>query len=330
MKKILIPILLGMLCSPVIAEPTLHDFVRELGYTDAFIDEACPEIKNFKSDVVPSKAKLAPQKNSYSQPRQALMAPADLLHPRVFQKGEAPDMIPFLSKLHKQNPASDKITRKLAVTCLRSGQPREALYWYIQTYQRDRSDFESLWNMASIAYRLGEMDQAEKYLKEYAALDPNSAWGRMARDFLAGGLYDHDMTRGFKSGFGRTMTSSGSQENDTTRILREQAIASGEFDDRATGGLMVIEGKRTNFESFMNKMENSESPKPNKKSAALEGKSRVRSSSINEGSSSSLQRAKIVEKTTDKPVSAMAEMPDPTVNVPEKAVDNATAPQVVP
>lgn len=296
MKKILIPVMLGLLCSPVFAEPTLHDFAREIGYSEAFLNEGLPGARKTKSDAVLTRAPIKSQNVVHSEPRPDLMDASDLLHPRVFQKGESPAMIPVLTRLHRQNPRSDKITRKLAVTCLRNGQPREALYWYIQTYQRERSDFESLWNMASIAYRLGEMDQAKKYLEEYSALDPNSAWGRMARDFLSGSFSGNNLSDGFKSGFGRTVISSGNKIDDRTRVLREQAILAGESDGRSGSAIMVIEGKRTDFDSFMSKMDKSETLKPNKKNGTLEGKTRAKASTVNEGSKSSLEKARIVEK----------------------------------
>lgn len=328
MKKILIPIMLGLLCSPAIAEPTLHDFARELGYSEAFLNEGLAGTLNAKSDSVLPRAQNKSQKVIHSEPRAELMEANDLLHPRVFQKGESPAMIPVLTRLHRQNPRSEKITRKLAVTCLRSGQPREALYWYIQTYQRDRSDFESLWNMASIAYRLGEMDQAKKYLEEYSALDPNSAWGRMARDFLSGSFSGNNLSDGFKSGFGRTVVSSGNKIDDRTRVLREQAVMAGESDGRSDSAIMVIEGKRTDFDSFMSKMDKSETLKPNKKNGTLEGKSRAKASTVKEGSKSSLEKARIVEKPVAPEPQAVA--PVSTMVASESAPISTASSPVVP
>lgn len=325
MKKILIPVILGLLSSPVMAQPSLQDFVRDLGYTEAFIAEGLPEIAGKKSDL--SRAKAIPARKITHEPTVSdLSDPSDLLHPRVFQKGEAPQMIPVLLRLQKQNPTSDKITRKLAVTCLRNGQPREALYWYIQTYQRDRSDFESLWNMASIAYRLGEMDQAKKYLQEYASLDPKSAWGRMAREFLAGSFSGKNLNDGFKSGFGRTGISSG--ESEESKQLNLRLVAEGKaVDSRQQGaGVMVIEGNRTTFSDYMRASKRNEAPVKAKK-ATLEGK-RV-SSQAPAGAKSSLAKARIVEK----PVRAEAPVTtDATaLLVPNvTAVPEATAPPLIP
>jgi len=325
MKKVLIPVILGLLSAPVMAQPSLQDFVREMGYSEAFIAEGLPGIAGKKSDW--SRAKAIPARQmSHETAVGDLSNPSDLLHPRVFQKGEAPEMIPVLLRLQKQNPTSDKITRKLAVTCLRNGQPREALYWYIQTYQRDRSDFESLWNMASIAYRLGEMDQAKKYLEEYAALDPKSAWGRMAREFLAGSFSGNNLSDGFKSGFGRTSMATG--ESDEQKKLNRRLVAEGKKVDsgRQGSGVMVIEGQRTSFSDYMNTTKRQEAPVKTKK-ATLEGK-RV-SSQARAVAKSSLAKAKIVEKTVQ--AEAVATTDASALLVPNiNAVPEATAPPLIP
>lgn len=325
MKKILIPVILGMLSSPVMAQPSLQDFVRELGYTEAFIAEGLPEIAGKKSDL--SRAKAIPARKITHEPVFSdLSDPSDLLHPRVFQKGESPQMIPVLLRLQKQNPTSDKITRKLAVTCLRNGQPREALYWYIQTYQRDRSDFESLWNMASIAYRLGEMDQARKYLQEYASLDPKSAWGRMAREFLAGSFSGKTLNDGFKAGFGRTGVTAG--ESEESKQLKLRLVSEGKSVDSGQHGhgVMVIEGQRTSFRDYMRSSKYKEPPVKAKK-ATLEGK-RV-SSQVPAGAKSSLAKAKIVVKPVQ--AEALVATDATALLVPNiTVVPEATAPPLIP
>jgi tetratricopeptide (TPR) repeat protein len=336
MKKILIPVLLGLFCTPLCAETSLQDFVRDMGYSEAFIDEGIPEINGKKSDLDPVKPKRAERKPVHVSAKAELSDPEDLLYPRLYQKGESPAMIPMLIRLHKQNPASEKITRKLAATCLKNGQPKEALHWYIQTYQRDRSDLESLWNMASIAYRLGEMDQAQKYLKEYASVDPASAWGRMAREFIAGRFSGKSLNDGFAGGMGRIMTGEKSRtEEEKKAMARERVylVSSGQ----AAGdgeGVMVVEGKRTTFEQFMNKYDTDDAAKTQKKSAALEGKKRVRSKKNVEGSKSSLQNARII----DKPLTAPAARIDTIASAPGAiavatstagSTHTATAPPVV-
>lgn len=324
MKKILIPVMLGLLSAPVYAQASLQDFVREMGYSQAFIEEGIPEVIGKKSDL--SKARAVPaNKMTHKSPVTEISDPSDLLHPRVFQKGEAPELLPVLLRLQKQNPTSDKITRKLAVTCLRNGQPREALYWYIQTYQRDRSDFESLWNMASIAYRLGEMDQAKKYLEEYAALDPKSAWGRMAREFLAGSFSGKNLNDGFKGGFGQTGMVAGASEE--AKELQKRLGAEGKLVETGQHGpgVLVIEGQRTSFDDYMRAPKRKE-PTAKIKKAALEGK---RVSSQAPEAKKSLAKAAIVEKPAA--VEKTAATDSTALLVPNAvSVPEATAPPLIP
>ncbi|HNX77892.1 MAG TPA: hypothetical protein PKM56_19605 [Candidatus Rifleibacterium sp.] len=293
MKKLLLPVMLGLLCSPLsAAEPPLHQLVRDLGYSDAFILDNMPKSK-------PATA-VKPRTGApvyHAEPQRELMQPDDLLHPRVFQKGESAAMIPVLMRYHRANPTSEKITRKLAVTCLKSGQQREALYWYTQTYQRDRSDFESLWNMSALAYALNEKDLTRKYLEEYAKVDPNSAWGRMAREFLAGRFSGSELGSGFTKGMARVGEPAGGLKaggND-----RSAAVSSGKAGNRDTGdGILVVEGKRYNLESFVSLYdEQKEVERPMKLNDALKGKSGTRSSEKKAGSKLSLDKAVIAEKT---------------------------------
>jgi hypothetical protein len=113
----------------------------------------------------------------------------DMLVPQVYMRAEPGKMIPTLIRLHQQQPLSEKITRKLALTCLKAGQPREALHWFTRTYQLDRTDIQALWNMAALSYRLGDFPATAAFLKEYARIDPYTAWGRLAREFQDSGNY---------------------------------------------------------------------------------------------------------------------------------------------
>ncbi len=296
MKKILIPVMLGLLCAPLQAKTSLHESVKQLGYSELFIEEGLPFIEGKTSDLADVKSKspevAASHNLSYERP---LSSADDLLHPRVFHKGESLQMIPLLTKLHKQNPGSDKITRKLAVTCLRNGQPREALHWYIATYQRDRADYESLWNSAAIAYRLNDMDKAHSFLQEYSKVDPHSAWGRMAREFLAGKFSGTNLAQGFQKGYGRTSSAVGTDPE--AAQLRKRRIAEGKInpisDGTGTQGVMVIEGQRTTFNQFMENSEQTDTKKS--KSETLKGKKRT-AKKAPQGPKSSLGKAKIAEK----------------------------------
>jgi len=321
MKKILIPVMLGLLCAPVSADQNLHEFVRELGYKGDFIMENLPKESRPKR-----RATVEPKVRHVEPPRQ-LMQPEDLLYPRIMQKSESPRMIPVLMRYHRQNPASPKITRKLAVTCMRNGQPREALYWYTQTWQRDRADYESLWNMACISYRLGETAQTRKYLTEYAKVDPNSAWGRMAREFLAGRFSGSDLADGFDSDIAQTgSTSGGMAKSDKRGQQADPEKAS------SGSGIMVIEGQRTSFEKFMSGYEQIDTASPAKINDTAKGNEKVRSRAKAEAdiNKASLQKAAIVDKPAAKaeaaPAPAMTEAPPAAEN---QAV-TATAPPLVP
>ncbi|EKD82501.1 MAG: hypothetical protein ACD_39C01250G0003, partial [uncultured bacterium] len=269
----------------------------------------------------PRRAVMEP-KTTFVEPQRQLMAPEDLLHPRVMQKSESPRMIPVLMRYHRQNPASHKITRKLAVTCLRNGQPREALYWFTQTWQRDRSDYESLWNMASLAYSLGETSLTRKYLTEYSKVDPNSAWGRMSREFLAGRFSGSDLSDGFDSEmarFGDVDGSSSSTKADNNRGVK--STSTGNSSDG--NGIMVIEGKRTSFDQFMSGYEPMDAA-PQKLDDTVKGKKKVRSQvkANAETSKTSLQKAAIVDKSAPTLTEAAP--------LAEVQTMTATAPPLVP
>ncbi len=320
MKKLLLPVLLGLICAPLSADPDLQEFVRELGYRDDYISENLPAPK--------APPKVAPKKQQpvHAEPQRDLMQPEDLLYPRVFQKGESAAMIPVLVRLHRANPTSDKITRKLAVTCLKNGQQREALYWYTQTYHRNRSDFESLWNMASLSYSLGETALTKKYLEEYAKLDPNSAWGRMAREFLAGRFSGADLGDGFEKGIGRVGEPAGGVGGKKASVAPTVSGKSSETGD----GILIVEGKRYDVESFVSFYdENTEIEKPTKLNDTLKGKSGTRSSDKKAGKKLSLEKAVVADKAetgAKAPPAAEATKAAPI----ESAELKATAPPPIP
>ncbi|HNS10736.1 MAG TPA: hypothetical protein PKN29_13620 [Candidatus Ozemobacteraceae bacterium] len=322
MKKLLLPVLLGLVCAPLSADPDLQEFVRDLGYCDEYISENLPAPK--------ARPKIAPKKQQpvHAAPQRDLMQPEDLLHPRVFQKGESAAMIPVLMRLHRANPTSDKITRKLAVTCLKNGQQREALYWYTQTYQRDRSDFESLWNMASLSYSLGETAQTKKYLEEYARLDPNSAWGRMAREFLAGRFSGADLGDGFQKGLGRVGEPAGGVSG--KKAATAAPAVSGKSAETGDG-ILIVEGKRYDVESFVSFYdENTEIEKPTKLKDTLKGKSGTGTSDKKAGKKLSLEKAVVAEKVeTGAKAPPAAEASNKAAPI-ESAELKATAPPLTP
>ncbi|MFZ5952991.1 MAG: tetratricopeptide repeat protein, partial [Candidatus Rifleibacteriota bacterium] len=237
----------------------------------------------------------------------------DFLQPRLYAKSEAPGMIPYLLKLQKQNPTSAQITRKLAATCLKNGQPREALYWYTQTYQRDRSDLEALWNMAALAYQLGEEDQAEKYLKEYADADPNSAWGRMAKEFSAGRFSGTSMDKGFKSEFSKFGSAVGPAKKINYGPVRSEK-KSGE-------GILIIEGRRTTVEQFVEEYEPAVPAEPVALKDTAKGKSGKASVKTQKESKVNLEKAQIAAPEPKQPVT-----PDKTEPSDLKAVTTTAEP----
>ena len=159
------------------------------------------------------------------------VAPAeDFIKPHIYNDAEVAKMIPLLLDLQKKNPTSAKLTRKLASTCYKAGQFKESLYWFTQTYLRDRSDLDALWNMASIAHSLGMKNETTKYLEEYSKVDPNSTWGRIAKEFLLN-HYSNNIADGFKNGISRVGYNEDSGDNNGPQIL-------------------VVEGKETTVEDL--------------------------------------------------------------------------------
>ncbi|MBP7635356.1 hypothetical protein KBA41_14405 [Candidatus Ozemobacteraceae bacterium] len=222
----------GALCMmtavPAFADPSAEEMARQMGYSELIKHMELPKRHDPRAPL--------PKQRGGIEAVTADRLPADrkLLDAYMYQKAEHASMIPFLLSLQKKQPESPKISRKLALTCLQAGQPREALYWFTYTYQRDRTDLPALWNMAALSYRLGDTRKLNDYLDEYAKRDPNSMWGMVAKKFLETGTFagydarstiaDHGMPRVGYVGGG----AAGAKE----------------------GGLMVVEGKRVTPEEM--------------------------------------------------------------------------------
>ncbi|MGM0599840.1 MAG: tetratricopeptide repeat protein [Candidatus Rifleibacteriota bacterium] len=267
MKKILIPVFMGILCSPVSAT-NLKEMVKDMGYTEPALFEQIPEQKKFVAET-PFERKHHLQ-NITEKKQELELNPDDFLEPRVFTKSEPGKMIPFLLKLHKKNPVSPKITRKLAATCLKCGQTREALYWYTQTYQRDRSDHEALWNMAALSYQLKEEEKTARFLKEYAQMDPHSSWGRLARNFLKGRFGGETMNEEFDDQFSRY-----GDAGKSTDDKKGSRVKTSDKSDKE--GILVIEGKRTSLSEFYHDYQEPEVSEAVTLKDTLKGKSEKKS-----------------------------------------------------
>ena len=284
MKKILIPVFMGMLCAPVSAQ-NLKEMVKDMGYTEPALFEQIPEQQTFVQSIPYERKHHSVDKTIEKQKLE--LSPDDFLEPRVFTKSESAKMIPFLLKLHKKNPVSPKITRKLAATCLKCGQTREALYWYTQTYQRDRSDHEALWNMAALSYELNEEEKTARFLKEYTQVDPHSSWGRLARNFLKGRFSGETMNEGFDDQFSRYgEVAEGRSDKKGSKVKTSNKTGN--------DGILVIEGKRTSLNEFYNEYEEPETPAPVTVKDTLKGKSEKKS--LNEA------QIKNKNKVTAKPL----------------------------
>lgn len=223
----------GALCMmtalPAVADPPAEEMARQLGYSELIEHMDLPKHHDPRAPL--------PKARGGIEAVTAERLPADrkLLDTYMYQKAEHASMIPFLLSLQKKQPTSSKISRKLALTCLQAGQPREALYWFTYTYQRDRNDLPALWNMAALAYRLGDTRKLNDYLDEYARRDPNSMWGMVAKKFLETGTF---------AGFDARSTIA---EHGMPRIGYVGAGAAGARE----GGLMVVEGKRVSPEEML-------------------------------------------------------------------------------
>jgi len=225
MRKIAVFFILTSL--PLFAEPSAREMAKNLGYQQ--------ELLNLLPDKHLPRAPLVKDNDSSIKPFSTKQIGEDVLSPRLYQKPEPLKLIPFLVSLQKKQPASAKITRKIALTYLQAGQPKEALYWFIQTYHRDKNDLSALWNIATLSYRTGDIRAAGDYLKEYARVDPYSAWGKIARQFIEAGK------------FGGVELSSGF-EKETPHVALFGAPGSGSSGKESS--LMVIDGRVTTPEDF--------------------------------------------------------------------------------
>lgn len=277
MKKILLPVAMGLIATaPLAAEDyPMSRMLRDMGYTESYlIDTFATEVEQSNKNAREFYAgkeldnSVKPKKKAETHYG---FTKEEVLQPRISDAVESPEMIPLLQRYHKQNPRSAKITRKLAQTCYSSGQYKEALYWFTLTYQRDRSDLDSLWNMAVIADSLGDRKQAVKYLKEYKKVDPNSAWGRMAGELLEGSYSGADMSEAFENKMPSTVEMAGGSNGN--------AGAKNSDSDSAEGGIIVMQGDKYELETFVanykpNKNFNSE---PTKVSSTSKGNSQPKS-----------------------------------------------------
>lgn len=226
LSSLCLGIFLTLSANPASADPPPQEMGIYLGYKYAI--PLLPK-KNFPR--APRDKWYNPAPSSTGSGKEAEEA-REFLTPRLYQKPESTTLIPMLLKLFQKQPDSAKIARKLALTCLQGGQPREALYWFTKTFQLDRSDVSALWNMATLAYRLGEFQKAYAFLGEYARIDPYSAWGRIARNFQKTGKYGgYELS----SAFSKNMPKTGSVE--------PGGGGSGE-------SLMIIDGRATTLEEI--------------------------------------------------------------------------------
>ncbi len=331
MKKLITTVALGLLSmTPLAAEDYPIDLmVRDMGYTEPLITvETVVAVKKANADAKKYYAtkKLDDVKKynkagavSYSGNG---MTVDDMLKPRITDAVESSDMIPALQRYHKANPKSEKITRKLAATTYSAGQFKEALYWYTLTYQRDRSDYESLWNMACIADSIGEKDQARVYLKQYVKVDPNSGWGRMAKDILNNAYQSSNMSDSFEDEISRFLDSS-SSESDSGR--RPNNINTSDSD--GTDGMIVVSGDKYDLESFVASYKNKQNfTEVKKDSETLKGKSQkssVKAAPVTTTTpKTSLDTAKISAPTVQETVNTAEIKPqesEPVVEAPKPA-----------
>lgn len=262
MKKIVAQVALGILCTvPLAAEDyPIRKMIRDMGYTETyFLEDLATQVEISNEDSrkfyaeYEKRTQAELQKNKHpnsSESIESAFSAKDILKPRIADVSESAEMLPTLLRYHKDNPKSDKITRKLAVTTYELGQYKESLYWFTLTYQRNRSDFESLWNMASIADMIGDKEAARKFLKEYVRVDPNSAWGRMAKDILNSGYSASNMTESFEDKLPKSMISESGRARETGVSVgnKKQVESSGEESNR---GMLVVQGDKYDLESFV-------------------------------------------------------------------------------
>lgn len=223
MRKI-VSLLTLMIFIASLSYADLHSMLKSMGYRDSYIFENAPDVI---SDF-PTRRPLRIRED-VSEP---ILEPEAFLKTRIFDPADSTAMLPTLMRMHEENPLCGDITRRISNLYLHSGKYEEALHWFIGTYQRDRADLVSLWNMAALSYQLDRPAQTKKILSEYSKVDPNSAWGRMAREFLRGRFSGSELSDGF---------------SDTSpRIGRAEASAK-----PSSGHIMILEDTRTNFDHFM-------------------------------------------------------------------------------
>lgn len=326
MKKLITTVALGLVSmAPLAAEDYPIDLlVRDMGYTEPLITvDTVVAVKKANADA---KKYYATKKLDSVKPAKASsvscssngMTIDDMLKPRISDAVESTDMIPALMRYHKANPKSEKITRKLAATTYSAGQYKEALYWYTLTYQRDRSDFESLWNMACIADSIGEKDQARVYLKQYVKVDPMSGWGRMAKDILNNGYQSSNMSDSFEDEISRFLDSS-SAGTESDRNSRNSVKSS---DSDGTDGMIVVSGDKYDLESFVasnNKKNFTETKTDND---TLKGKSQKVNQKPVQAAKTSLDNARIAAPVTPANNKASTEA-KVAVETPKTAVESS-------
>lgn len=184
-----------LLPAMVQADPPARDVARSLGYSEELLRNL-PTRHDPRAPRDPALLKATPtidQKNW-----------TEALPPRVYQAPEPTSMIPTLIRLHQKQPGSAKITRKLALSFMQAHQPQDALYWFAQTYMRDRKDLSALWNMGALSIQLKDFSGARSYFEEYVRLDQTSPWGRMAARYLSDGFLTFADSTGTFTGRART------------------------------------------------------------------------------------------------------------------------------
>lgn len=177
-------LLLALTAGPtlVVAEPPPREFAEKLGYH--LLLPGLPARQGMRAAPDPGYA--PPDRRSAAGVRAAGDTDTINRHlsPRIYERVDPATMLPTLLRLQRERPDSPKITRKLALICLRSGLLPEARQWFARTWQLDPADLGALWNLAAIAWQVGDTDAAMAFLEEYRQVDPGSPWGRLATQML--------------------------------------------------------------------------------------------------------------------------------------------------
>ncbi len=321
MKKLIHKVGLMLLCAtPLLAEDYPIDMMlKDMGYLSPEISvNVANEIKtnNTKAKVFNADKKKAKEKKVTKSTviSKVIIAKDDVLYPRITDVNESPEMIPALLRYHKANPKSEKITKKIAVSTFSIGQYKEALYWYTLTYQRNRNDLESLWNMATIANSLGEKRNAKIYFTEYLKADPASVWGKKARCILQSGCLDQDDSEYF--------------DKEISKILEHNPVCSEseiEYNSDSSknnkGNMMLVSANEKDLETFVASYKSKANFYDNatKDGDTLKGKSHSKLEKKEEKVGSKTLLEKIAEANeSQKPlkISSNAKMEDePTANI---------------